>query len=70
MPSTESAAPALQNQGHELPLAERLAELDDEYDILEYSYRTPAQVDADVTAEALGLTQHSRVPTEPTDVQT
>ncbi|MFI9047416.1 hypothetical protein [Streptomyces sp. NPDC053427] len=47
--------------GHELPLAERLAELDDEYDILEYGDRTPAQVDADVTAEALRLTQHPRV---------
>ncbi|MFD8386079.1 hypothetical protein ACFV2X_47540 [Streptomyces sp. NPDC059679] len=31
----------LQRFGHELPLAERLAELDDEYDILEYGDRTP-----------------------------
>lgn len=31
-----------QRFGHELPLAERLAELDDEYDILEYGDRTPA----------------------------
>ncbi|WP_367318412.1 hypothetical protein [Streptomyces sp. HUAS ZL42] len=56
-----------QRFGHELPLAERLAELDDEYDILEYGDRTSAQVDADVTAEALRLAQHPRVPTEVTD---
>ncbi|MFI5682997.1 hypothetical protein [Streptomyces sp. NPDC051636] len=59
-----------QRFGHELPLAERLAELDDEYDILEYGDRTPAQVDADVTAEALRLAQRPRVPTEPTDAPT
>ncbi|MFF3934255.1 hypothetical protein [Streptomyces hirsutus] len=52
-----------QRFGHELLLAERLAELDDEHDIhdiLEYSDRTPVQVDADVTAEAFRLAQHSR----------
>lgn len=38
--------------GHELPIAERLAELDDEYDTIEYSGRTPDEVDADITAEA------------------
>lgn len=43
--------------GHELPLARRLAELDDEYRILEYGDRTPAHIDADVTAEALRLTR-------------
>ncbi|MEU8034443.1 hypothetical protein AB0C13_38725 [Streptomyces sp. NPDC049099] len=59
-----------QRFGHELPLAERLAELDDEYDVLEYGERTPAQVDADVTAEALRLAQHPRFPTEPTDAAT
>ena len=59
-----------QRFGHELPLTERLAELDDEYDTLEYGDRTSAQVDADVTAEALRLAQHPRVPTEPTDAQT
>ncbi|MEU9272248.1 hypothetical protein AB0E04_43635 [Streptomyces sp. NPDC048251] len=59
-----------QRFGHELPLAERLAELDDEYDILEYGDTTPAQVDADVTAEALRLAQHPRVLTEPTDAPT
>ncbi|MFD0385794.1 hypothetical protein ACFQ2B_35925 [Streptomyces stramineus] len=59
-----------QRFGHELALAERLAELDDEYDILEYSDRTPAQVDVDVTAEALRLTQRPRVSPEPTDPQT
>ncbi|MFJ2234832.1 hypothetical protein [Streptomyces sp. NPDC087859] len=45
-----------QRFGHELPLAERLAELDDEYDILEYGDRTPAQIDAEVMAEARWLT--------------
>ncbi|MFC7219252.1 hypothetical protein ACFQLX_13900 [Streptomyces polyrhachis] len=48
--------------GHELALAERLAELDDEYDVLEYGDRTPAQVDADVTAEALRLAPHRLPP--------
>ncbi|MFC4517327.1 hypothetical protein [Streptomyces ehimensis] len=47
--------------GHRLPLAERLAELDDEYGILEYTDRTPAQIDADVMTEALRLAQHPRV---------
>lgn len=56
-----------QRFGHDLPLAERLANLDDEYDILEYGDRTPAQVNADVLAEALRLTQHPRVTPEPTD---
>ncbi|MEU2436236.1 hypothetical protein ABZ595_08550 [Streptomyces rubradiris] len=41
--------------GHDLPLAERLAELDDEYDLLGLGDRTPARVDADVAAEALRL---------------
>ncbi|MFH8597433.1 hypothetical protein [Streptomyces rimosus] len=59
-----------QRFGHELPLAERLAELDDEYDVLEYSDRTPAQVDADVTAEALRLAQHPRVSAELADGRT
>ncbi|GAA3192342.1 MULTISPECIES: hypothetical protein [Streptomyces] len=63
----ELAFRAHQRFGHELALAERLAELDDEYDILEYGDRTPAQIDADVTAEALRLAQCPRVPTEPTD---
>ncbi|MFG2497112.1 hypothetical protein ACGFSB_02680 [Streptomyces sp. NPDC048441] len=45
-----------QRFGHQLPLAERLAELDDEYDILDYGDRAPAQIDAEVTAEARRLT--------------
>ncbi len=53
--------------GHELPLVERLANLDDEYDILEYGDRTSAQIDADVRAEALRLTQYPRVTPEPAD---
>lgn len=53
--------------GHELPLTERLAELDDEYDVLEYGDRTAAQVDAEITAEARRLAAHPHVPTEPTE---
>ena len=52
--------------GHELPLVARLADLDDDYDVLEYGDRTQAQVDAEVTTEALRLAQHPRVPAEPT----
>ncbi|MFJ8085320.1 hypothetical protein ACIQ6Y_32540 [Streptomyces sp. NPDC096205] len=54
-----------QRYGHELPLTERLAELDDEYAILEYGDRTVDQVDAEVTAEARRLAAHPCVPTEP-----
>ncbi|MGW5849080.1 hypothetical protein ACWFQ8_14200 [Streptomyces sp. NPDC055254] len=49
-----------QRFGHQLPLAERLAELDDEYDIVEYGDRTLAELDAEVTAEAQALV-HSRL---------
>ncbi|MFJ1656895.1 hypothetical protein ACIOC2_37245 [Streptomyces sp. NPDC088337] len=56
-----------QRYGHELPLTERLAELDDEYDTLEYGETTAAQVDAEVTAEARHLAAHPRVSTEHTD---
>lgn len=53
--------------GHRLALTERLAQLDDEYDILEYGERTAEQVDADVTAEAHRLAPQRRVgPPEPT----
>ncbi|MFF7609190.1 hypothetical protein [Streptomyces parvulus] len=45
-----------QRFGHDLPLTERLAELDDEYDYLELGDGTPAQVDADVLAEARRIT--------------
>ncbi|MFF3604310.1 hypothetical protein [Streptomyces sp. NPDC002463] len=54
--------------GHELPLTERLAELDDEYAILEYGDRTADQVDAEVTAEARRLAAHPLAPTEPADI--
>ncbi|WP_331735255.1 hypothetical protein OG974_31855 (plasmid) [Streptomyces sp. NBC_00597] len=47
-----------QRYGHELPLTGRLAELDDEYDVLEYGDRTVDQVDAEVTAEARRLGTH------------
>ncbi|MFF9506892.1 hypothetical protein ACF1BU_05725 [Streptomyces sp. NPDC014724] len=59
-----------QRFGHELPLVERLAELGDDYDILEHGDRAPAQVDADVTTEALRLAHHPRVPPEPADTPT
>ncbi|WP_344443260.1 hypothetical protein [Kitasatospora nipponensis] len=49
-----------QRFGHRLPPAQRLAELDDEYDTLEYSGRTAAQVDADVTSEAHRLARRPR----------
>ncbi|MER5486402.1 hypothetical protein ABT024_24760 [Streptomyces sp. NPDC002812] len=41
--------------GHALPLAERLAELDDEYDSIDFGDRTMAEVDAEVMAEARKL---------------
>ncbi|MFE0802699.1 hypothetical protein [Streptomyces sp. NPDC058812] len=44
-----------QRFGHQLPLAERLVELDDEYDIVEYGNRSLAQFDAEVTVEAQRL---------------
>ncbi|WP_371600845.1 hypothetical protein [Streptomyces sp. NBC_00564] len=59
-----------QRFGHELPLAEQLANLDDDYDVLEYGDRTPEQVDADVTAEALRVCTAPRVRTEPTGLPT
>ncbi|MGW9131361.1 hypothetical protein [Streptomyces sp. NPDC055681] len=56
-----------QRYGHELPLTERLAELDDEYDTIDYGDRTVDQVAAEVTAEARRLAAHPTVPAEPTD---
>ncbi|WP_244206727.1 hypothetical protein [Streptomyces swartbergensis] len=53
-----------QRYGHELPLTERLAELDDEYDVLEYGNATVDQVDAEVTAEARRLVAHPHAPAE------
>jgi hypothetical protein len=61
MTARELAFETHRHFSHSLPLTERLAELDDEYDILEYSGRTAAQVDDDVTAEALRLAQHRRL---------
>ncbi|MEE1797132.1 hypothetical protein PUR57_00165, partial [Streptomyces sp. JV176] len=56
-----------QRYGYELPLTERLTELDDEYDVLEYGDSTAGQVDAEVTAEARRLAAHPAGPAEPTD---
>ncbi|MEU8883308.1 hypothetical protein [Streptomyces hydrogenans] len=58
-----------QRHGHELALTERLAALDDEYDILEYGDRTVDQVDAEVAAEARRLTAHPAVAVEPADLR-
>ncbi|MET8394600.1 hypothetical protein ABZV59_22195 [Streptomyces anthocyanicus] len=57
-----------QRHGHELPLTGRLAELDDEYDVLEYGDRTVDQVDAEVTAETRRLAARPAVPA-PTDAR-
>lgn len=54
-----------QRYGHELPLTERLAELNDEYAILEYGDRTVDQVNAEVTAEARRLAAHPAFPPNP-----
>ncbi|MGC9479588.1 hypothetical protein ACP4I1_36405 [Streptomyces sp. WG4] len=56
LPPRELAMRIHQRFGHQLPLAERLAELDDEYDIVEYGNKTLTQLDAEVTAEAQRLT--------------
>lgn len=47
-----------QRFGHELPLAARLAELDDEYDILIYTGGSAEDIDALVMAEARHLAHH------------
>ncbi|MFF2194299.1 hypothetical protein [Streptomyces sp. NPDC058157] len=57
-----------QRYGHELPLTQRLAELDDEYALLEDRDRDVERVDAEVTAEARRLAGHPRIPTEPADI--
>ncbi|WP_030759136.1 MULTISPECIES: hypothetical protein [unclassified Streptomyces] len=56
-----------QRYGHELPLTERLAQLDDEYAFLEDDDSAVAQVDAEVTVEARRLAARPRISTEPTD---
>ncbi|MFG2405832.1 hypothetical protein ACGFR8_16145 [Streptomyces brevispora] len=54
-----------QRYGHELPLTERLAELDDEYAILEDDDRAVAQVNAEVTDEARRLAASPYTSTAP-----
>ncbi|MEV4558427.1 hypothetical protein AB0K51_15765 [Kitasatospora sp. NPDC049285] len=57
-----------QRFGHELPLAERLAALDDEYGMLDYGGgRAPSEIDEEVTTEARRLAQRPGVSLEPTD---
>ncbi|MFF3771947.1 hypothetical protein [Streptomyces sp. NPDC002232] len=56
-----------QRHGHELPLVERLAALDDEYDLLECGDSAVSQVDAEVTAEARRLAARPTAPADPTD---
>ncbi|WP_405640395.1 hypothetical protein [Streptomyces uncialis] len=48
--------------GHELPLTQRLARLEDAYRILEYGDRTVQQVDAEVMTKARRLAPHPRPP--------
>ncbi|CAM5289908.1 hypothetical protein SAVIM338S_00282 [Streptomyces avidinii] len=50
--------------GHEPPLTRRLAELDDEYDTLEYGATTADQLNAEVTSQAHRLTTHPPVPAQ------
>lgn len=52
----ELAAAIHQHFGHSLPLAERLAALDDEYDLGAYATMTREQTDQEVIAEARPLT--------------
>ena len=52
----ELAAAIHRHFGHSLPLAERLAALDDEYDLGVYATMTPEQIDQEVIAEARRLT--------------
>jgi hypothetical protein len=53
----ELAAAIHRRFGHALPLAERLAQLDDEYDLGSYSTMTRGQTDREVMAEARQLTR-------------
>jgi hypothetical protein len=60
-----------QNYGRELTLTERLAELDDEYAILEGSDEAVARIDGEVTAEARRVAEsRPRVPAETADGST
>jgi hypothetical protein len=54
----ELAAAIHQNFGHSLPLAERLAALDDEYDLGAYATLTRELIGQEVIAEARRLTRH------------
>ncbi|WP_407554690.1 hypothetical protein QOM21_33135 [Streptomyces sp. Pv4-95] len=59
-----------QRCGHELALTERLAELDDEYDLLGFerrSDRTSALLDAEVVSEARRLVARHHVPADAGD---
>ncbi|MDQ2812113.1 MAG: hypothetical protein M3Z75_09595 [Actinomycetota bacterium] len=56
LPPRELAAAIHQHFGHSLPLAERLATLDDEYDLGACATMTPQQIDQEVIAEARRLT--------------
>ncbi len=51
----ELAAAIHRHFGHGLPLAERLAALDDEYDLGAYAAMTPEQIDQEVITEARRL---------------
>ena len=51
----ELAAAIHRHFWHDLPLAERLAALDDEYDLGDYATMTAGQIDQEVIAEARRL---------------
>ncbi|WJV44155.1 hypothetical protein [Streptomyces flavofungini] len=55
----ELALRAHQRFGHCLPPAQRLAELDDEYDVLDHGDRTASRIDAEVMAEARRLAREA-----------
>ena len=54
---SELAAAIHRHFGHALPLAGRLAQLDDEYDLGSYSTMTQEQIDQEVMTEARQLTR-------------
>ena len=56
LPPRDLAAAVHQHFGHSLPLAERLATLDDQYDLRACATMTPEQIDQEVLAEARRLT--------------
>jgi hypothetical protein len=63
----ELAAAIHQHFGHSLPLAERLAALDDEYDLGAYATMTREQIDQEVITDAVGSHEQADQRTAPND---